>query len=295
MTSLSDWLNSLPSTAWPALATVIASVIAGIIGSLIGVFVTNQGHNRRLKKQLQHDAIQRDREREMSLRREVYLKAAEAVTEANFVINQIINMDLQEIQRINPFLDLSKSLNKIHVVGKEKTIDIIEKYNEEFSKLNFILMNAKLDLDFLQLDINNIDKNIGIYQKVCEEILPFIQENQGNVEQSNRVYEMYKNYEGRIIAIENLVKEKNKKVLLIYKTKISLQQECQNHIMVMISLIVECNLAIREELDIKINEQFYRSLMDRRRRMSGEQVSQFIELCNSRISSIVESSTTREE
>src|SRR5438067_1856047 len=103
---------------------------------------------------------------------------------------------------------------------------------------------------FLQLDINNIDENIGIYQKVCEEILPFIQENQGNVEQSNRVYEMYKNYEGLRIAIENLVKKKNKKVLLIYKTKISLQQECQNHIMVMISLIAECDLAIREELDI---------------------------------------------
>jgi hypothetical protein len=48
--------------------------------ALGGVFLANLFHNSRLRTQLAHDRDLKDREREMSLRTDIYLAAAEAVS-----------------------------------------------------------------------------------------------------------------------------------------------------------------------------------------------------------------------
>jgi hypothetical protein len=62
-------IDLLPEVVW---AAIISSLIAWF-----GVFLQNRNETKRNKLRLEHDAIQRDKEREMGLRREVYLGAKE--------------------------------------------------------------------------------------------------------------------------------------------------------------------------------------------------------------------------
>jgi hypothetical protein len=100
-----DLINLVPNVIW---AAIIASVL-----TLAGVLTTNRNNNSRLTKQLEHEGAQRDKEREIDLRREVYLGAAEAIAEAHGKIVQIPNFELQNIQDQFSNLKLSAALNKV--------------------------------------------------------------------------------------------------------------------------------------------------------------------------------------
>ena len=64
-TTLMELAMSIPDVVW---AAVIA---AGI--TLLGVFLQNISSRRQVKAQLKHDAIQRDRERQMNIRQDVFV------------------------------------------------------------------------------------------------------------------------------------------------------------------------------------------------------------------------------
>jgi hypothetical protein len=65
---------SVPVLVWSG----IAAAMMTLIGTLAGVFATNWGNTKRLRLQLDHDATEKAKERLATLRRELYLKAAEA-------------------------------------------------------------------------------------------------------------------------------------------------------------------------------------------------------------------------
>ena len=78
-------IHGIPLALW---VTIIVAVLSPII-TLISVGRSNAASRKNLKDQLAHDADQRDRERKMSLRREVYLQTAEALAHANTLIARL--------------------------------------------------------------------------------------------------------------------------------------------------------------------------------------------------------------
>jgi hypothetical protein len=53
--------------------------VVGSLFTLIGVYLTNLASDRRLRLQLGHDRDLKNREREMTFRKETYVAAAEAI------------------------------------------------------------------------------------------------------------------------------------------------------------------------------------------------------------------------
>ncbi|QTD94787.1 hypothetical protein [Burkholderia anthina] len=74
-------------------AAVFGNIVSGVVGSLItlfGIFLSNW-HDRRLKRdELRHDAMQRDREREIALRRDVFLPAVESALSMQSALGSLI-------------------------------------------------------------------------------------------------------------------------------------------------------------------------------------------------------------
>ena len=66
-----EWLSRVPATFW--------GVVAGSFFSLGGVWLSNRNSARNLKAQLDHDRATRAKEREMSMRKDIYLAAAETI------------------------------------------------------------------------------------------------------------------------------------------------------------------------------------------------------------------------
>jgi len=61
-------LNGIPATFW--------GVVIGSLFTLTGVYLTNRASDRRLRSQLQNDRELKNREREMTFRKETYAAAA---------------------------------------------------------------------------------------------------------------------------------------------------------------------------------------------------------------------------
>jgi hypothetical protein len=70
-----------------------------------------------------HDSEQRRTERDMSLRREVYLTSAEAIGRLQEFIANSSRMDISDSDRLEIVNRASGILNKIHIVGSNETIE----------------------------------------------------------------------------------------------------------------------------------------------------------------------------
>jgi hypothetical protein len=161
---------------------------SGLVGALIALvssFLTNWGNNRRLRQQLDHDLAQRkaqlshDEERqriqlahdsdehrigrEMSLRRDVYLDAAEATGSLQEYISNSARTDLPETERLSLIKGSTGVLNKVHVVGSNETIKAFTGvqlafargvFNVEEQRLAILKTNFKIDA--LQRAANNV-------------------------------------------------------------------------------------------------------------------------------------------
>jgi hypothetical protein len=92
-------------------------------------FAAQLAHDsEQLERRLTHEADQRDRERAMSLRREVYLEAAEALAHANTLLGRMSDIENdQEVLEQELAADLAK-IAKIHIVGSDRTIQAVMDY-----------------------------------------------------------------------------------------------------------------------------------------------------------------------
>jgi len=92
-------LNKVPATFW--------GIVVGSLFTLTGVYLTNRSNDRRLKLQLQNDRELRNREREMTFRKDTYAVAAEAISVS--------------VNTLSKFSDLSFSLKEISATYIEKS------------------------------------------------------------------------------------------------------------------------------------------------------------------------------
>jgi hypothetical protein len=98
-------------------AAVIAAVLA-----LGGVLLTNK-HSRSLQATaLKHEATQRDREREMALRRDVYLKSVEAVYSIYTGVMRLADLRTEESEITSSYMSHAQSIVGVFVIGSNKTV-----------------------------------------------------------------------------------------------------------------------------------------------------------------------------
>jgi hypothetical protein len=128
----------VPLAVWVAVTVALLSAVA----TLISVWRADRSSRRNLEaqlaagaaqlaKQLAHDAEQRDRERAMSLRREIYLEVAGALENAGHALGRVtdIGHDLQAVYA--DFAAASARLAKVQMVGSDKTVEAVMTYVNE--------------------------------------------------------------------------------------------------------------------------------------------------------------------
>lgn len=122
------------------------------------VYLTNWHAGNQQRRALVHDAEQRDKERKMSLRREVYLPAADAIYKSQSLLMQLLNLDMSE-QEVAPLLSTELTvINKALVVGSDKTIQAVHSVQYELS-VTF------MDLVFKRLRLINRKHLIASHEK----------------------------------------------------------------------------------------------------------------------------------
>ena len=105
-------IESIPATFW--------GVIIGAFFSLSGVALTNRANDRRLHAQLAHDRQIKDRERELTLRKDVYLAAAEAISAGLMTVGRFADLEIPHDKLTEIYLEKSPAIAKVHVIAREK-------------------------------------------------------------------------------------------------------------------------------------------------------------------------------
>jgi hypothetical protein len=148
-------------------AAVFGNIVSGVVGSvitLLGVFVSSW-HSRRLKRvELGHDATQRDREREMALRRDVFLPAVEAALAMQSSLGALTNLDSPVGPASERFQVSNATFAKVAAVGTQETVAACQNLSSGLGVAFWELSLQRAALQHHQNRLTDLDRNISIHE-----------------------------------------------------------------------------------------------------------------------------------
>lgn len=134
--TFSYWWNHLP----PEMTGVIVASVITLAGTLLGVALTQRSATKQLnaslndnterqRATLQHNSLERERERQMGLRKEVYGPTFEAIGMVQILLPQWINLDVTD-KELNEKIAISSALMaKAQLVSSNTTFAALNKFS----------------------------------------------------------------------------------------------------------------------------------------------------------------------
>lgn len=159
MTTFLKFLAAIPNVIWSG---VIASVL-----TLSGVLISNWSNSSRLRMQLKHDSAEKAKERTATLRRDVYLQAAEELTKANSHLASLPQSDLTKTNAVNGLQGFFAAAAKLQLVAEPKTALLVNQLVATYGELLLKLLARLLPL---QKAKNDISINDDFYNKAQAEV-----------------------------------------------------------------------------------------------------------------------------
>lgn len=263
-------------TLFEAIPVIFYAATSAACITLFGAWLQNRAESQRNLQRLQHDALQRDREREMTMRREVYLKAAEALAHAQENLAGFANLDISSQQHEVLIKGIGADLNKVHIVGSMQTVHAIVDANQFFT-------HAVSDLTIHRLPLQQLTREIAFEQLVIEsasarrdEALASLKEMSGDGQHRSPLWEIQdrifneeqKEIEAAAAKIERLQQRLSQDQLAFLK-------RCAKAGLELGALVVKANVAIRRELELYVDAEEYLKLMRRSYDALGREVDAF--------------------
>jgi hypothetical protein len=233
----------------------------GIWGVIVGSLLTFVGVGR----QLHHDSWQRDRDRAMQLRRDVFLEAADGAAGTTTYFVQLANINVP-MDQLNAAGSKQGWLNKIYTVASLEAI-------EAFSEASAALGASAFDLVKLRLGVEEIGHKIdaangqveaikGVQQRISEAAAAALTETPTPVLQE-RVEAMQKDWvrswqeiETVGLQISDLWDEKLRRQRALLERAVQYSIDYQK-------TLRRALIALRVELEIPLDVQHFNQVMDR--------------------------------
>jgi len=262
-------IQKIPATFW--------GVIVGSFFTITGVILTNRSNTSRLRIQLDHDRKIKKQERELNLRKEIYLAAAEAISVGLGVIGRIGNLGISYDELMKSFADKSPSIAKVNVIANNDTIKALAAFMEELTSGLLRLSHERLKLSSVQQRISFIQKEIDKASDERDRMIRLMKEY--NLEGSNdkqRWAIIEKNSEFERKRIEGLSNEKSKLELELFPSQMGLARECQSESAVLSNLLTPLIGCIRAELELPFDEISYAQVIEGSQKKQTALINQFI-------------------
>ena len=149
MTTILALLDKIPATFW--------GVIIGSIISLGGVYLTNRASDKRLTKQFTHEREQKTKDREMELRKEIFLAAADAISVGLNSVARFSNLDISNDKVTGTFVKKLPAIAKVHVIATMDTIKALTNFTGELNAIYFRLFAKRFQLMALKTKLTTLN------------------------------------------------------------------------------------------------------------------------------------------
>ncbi len=255
LSELLSLLDKIPATFW--------GVVVGAFLSLGGVVLTNRANDRRLRAQLVHDRDLRNRERELSLRKEIYLAAAEAVSAGLAAVGRFANLDIPHDQLAEEYLKKSPSIAKVHVIATEETARAVAALTGELSIAYLRLSAKRFPLIAHKQHLAFLAEQMVAFARERDRMLELMKQYnlQGQVDQ--RLWDVIKNsFEFEQERITDVAKNHSELAAALYAKQLEYAQGCMAEVIRLSRLQLPALAAVRRELELPIDEDAYSKVME---------------------------------
>lgn len=154
---MTDGSQTLQATSILAWVAVIAAAVGALIG-IISVIIQNIFLSKRQREQLAHDANQRRIDREMALRREVYLEVAGATARLQEYLLNLGNPNISAETQAQIMQGSSAALNRAQVVGALETLQPLNKAQEFFGVASLDLHLKLAAVKLASLNVEDLER-----------------------------------------------------------------------------------------------------------------------------------------
>ena len=236
--------------------TIIAAISASVV-TLIGVLYTVHKSFTQQRTQLKHDAKERERERQMNLRRGVYLPAIANLSSNLSSILSMANLELPNEQVINS-KENAQELSQIQIVGRDAVVQAVNRYSLELTEalLKLFIERAKLlDLkNSLELANEYMDRSLTKQSEYIEMMTQF--NLQGSTDHAlwNRIDRQAQFYNEQVEKYRN---ERNEVSECLRRQHIDFFEVCAKRLTKVSDLVPPIVFAIREELDLPLDRETF--------------------------------------
>lgn len=247
-------LEKIPASFW--------GVAFGSIISIIGINATNKASDKRLMKQFDNDREQKTKDREMTLKKEIYMEASEALSAGLMCISKFANLNLSYDEITNEYIEKAPSIAKVHVIAKIETIEAIANFTAELSLIFIKLAKTRFELMKQKKDIDSLSPQIEAAKKETDRLFEMLNnENiEGTLNTTKRIMlESNWNFEQKKLI--ELAENKAALSELQFPKQIEFMRECISYSFPLQQLHIPILSAIRSELEFEFNELRYQTII----------------------------------
>jgi len=146
-------IDAVPPTLW--------GFLIGSLLTVLGVILTNAANTKRLRLQHEHEWRLESKERDLNLRRDIYLAAMEAIATSVATIGRFSNLNIPSDDLELILTDKSPAFSRVSIVGQEATIQAVANFSRELTG-TFLRLSAKREkLSWLMQRLASVEQKIA--------------------------------------------------------------------------------------------------------------------------------------
>lgn len=251
---LVGFLDAIPASFW--------GVVVGSFFSIAGVALTNRASDKRLRAQFEHEREWKTKDREMALRKEVFLSAAEAVAAGMNSIGRFANFEIPNDEITKPYFEKASAIAKVHVIARTETILPLAQFTSRLGALYMELFARRYELLREKNALTLVDDQIAQFGKERDRILEMIKQHniEGIVDQ--RRWEVLQgNFDFEQKRINDGLAHRALLAAALQPKHLEFMRECLLRGEDLGVMLIPILAAVRGELELPLDESTYRQAM----------------------------------
>lgn len=249
-------IEDIPATFW--------GVLFGAFFSILGVWLNNRASETRLENQFKHERLVKSTERELALKKDIYLDAAEAVSAAISSLLNFGNLDTSNEKVMESYLQKSPVLAKVHVVGTMQTVASLANLLDEYRKQSLDLWVVRHQLNAQKSAIANIDKRVAKFQKEVDISLELIKQfNISGAGDQQKWDRLQKNVDFEMERTTDGLEKRGELARNLAVEHAAFIGTCARASIAVSKHVVPLVKAIRHELELPLDSDGYQNLVNR--------------------------------
>lgn len=242
-------IASIPATFW--------GVIIGSLFTVIGVAITNASNTQRLRLQHEHERARDERARDLTMRRDVYMGAFEAIAAGMTMVGNFGELEVPFQELMRAYMGKSSAIGKVTIVGRESTIQAVADFEQALTGAFIRLSGQRQAVEQHhrqgQALAQRIARSIAEQERLAAEI------ERGNDEATSAPLRRSLEHERR--QTEALRREEAEIAERFMPGLMALIRATMEEVTALDGLLAAVIREVRSELGLEFDETFYRQLI----------------------------------